>query len=337
MGLTEVFSGLGSNGRDPHGGSAVDVASSLPATPSPPPTTSLEARVAALESRILCAPDAPRELGPGTMLNLDEVARRMGEPLGAASFSGVSVLPDPGPKQRYHDRSTVIVCPTRGQIDSRVIECWNGLIHAMNQRRVGPIFARGYEVGSAYDALISGVIEHPQLKSWKYVLTIEDDNLPPPDGHMKLLEAMEEHPEYDGIAGLYHTKDALQTPMAYGDPAEYARTGKTLHFPVDRSILDPRGGPVEVLGIPMGFTLWRMDLFRKVPPSWFVTLSDKILVDGTLVKFDEISNEQAADAKRCMTQDLAFCEISVKKFGCRFAVHPGVRVGHLDVAEGTVY
>ena len=303
----------------------------------------LESRVSVLEEALMKAqPSHPRHLGPGRMMNLDEATKALTGGNGNGNgFEGISVLPPPSPKQRYHDRSTVIVCPTRGQIDSRVIESWNAMTHAMNQRRVGPIFARGYEVGEAYDALISGVLEHPQLKNWKYVLTLEDDNLPPPNAHMKLLAAMEEHPEFDAISGLYHTKDPAQMPMAYGDPAHFKATGKTLHFPISRDILDANGGPVEVLGIPMGCTLWRMGLFRDVSPSWFMTLSEKILVDRdgkpTLVPSDTITDEQAKDAKRCMTQDLAFCEIAVKYHGRRFAVHPGIRVGHLDVMEGVVY
>lgn len=294
----------------------------------------LEARIAALEARIP-GPIPPRHIGPGRMVALDDAVKTLG------GFEGVSVIPDPSPKQRYHDRSTVIVCPTRGLIDERVITSWNGLIHAMNQRRLGPVFARGYEVGEAYNALISWLLEHPQIKTWKYVLTLEDDNLPPPDAHMKLLRAMEDHPEYAAISGLYHTKDPLQAVMAYGDPEHFKRTGKALHFPIDKSLLDPRNPePVEVLGIPMGCTIWRMDLFREVSPSWFMTLSEKILVNGKLIDADKITNEEAidADAKRCMTQDLAFCEVAIKPpYNKRFAVLPSLRVGHLNLEEGIVY
>ena len=287
----------------------------------------LEAKVRALEAAARPNPFPPTLAAPGRLADLDE----------ALVALGGSVLPPPSPKQRYHDRSTVIICPTRGQVDTRVIESWGAMIHAMNQHRAGPIFARGYEVGEAYNALIANVLEHPKLRKWKYVLSIEDDNIPPPDAHIRLLEAMEAHPEFDGIAGLYHTKDPAQVPMAYGDPEHFKKTGRTLHFPIDRALLDPNGGPVEVLGIPMGCTLWKMELFHQIPPPWFQTLSDKILVNGQLVDHDKITEEQAADAKRCMTQDLLFCEVAVKQYGKRFAVHPGIRVGHLNVEEGVVY
>jgi hypothetical protein len=166
---------------------------------------------------------------------------------------------------------------------------------------------------------------------------MEDDNLPPPAGHLRLLEILEEHPEYSAVAGLYHMKDALRLPLAYGDVEHYKATGKTIHTPVDRMKLDPHGPPVEVLGIPMGFTLWRMDHFRKVPPPWFVTLSDQILTEDGLIDYDQVTNEQASKAKRCMTQDMYHCDVAVRKYGCRFAVAPNVVVGHLDVNEGVFY
>ena len=293
----------------------------------------LAARVARLEARRI-----PQHVGKGRLMDLDEVKATLEAGSGdEPPFEGVSVLPDPSPSQRYRDRSTVIVCPTRGQIDSRIVESWGALIHPMNQRRLGPIFARGYEVGAAYDTLISGILDHPQLKGWKYVLTLEDDNVVPPDAHMRLLDLMEEHPEYDAIAAIYHTKDPAQVPMAYGDPEHFKKTGKCLHFPIDRALLDPWGPPVEVLGIPMGCTLWRMDLFRKVPPTWFQTLSERVLVDGKLVPSETMTTEQCADAKKAMTQDLLFCEVAVKQHGCRFAVAPSVRVGHLCLETGWVY
>lgn len=295
----------------------------------------LQERLARLEQAQTTT--APRALGRGTMVDLKDAIKQLSKENGGA-FEAPSEIAPPTHEQRFHDRSTVIVCPTRGAIDSRVVYAWNALKHAMNQRRIGPLFARGYEVGHAYDELISGVLEHPQLKTWKYVLTLEDDNLPPPDAHLALLEAMERHPEFDAIAGLYHTKDAAQLPMAYGDPAHFKETGRTVHFPIDRKFLDPRNPePVEVLGIPMGCTIWRMDLFREVAPTWFMTLSDKVLLNGKLVPFEQLTDDQTKDAKKHMTQDLTFCEVAVKQHGKRFAVLPSLRVGHLDPATGVVY
>lgn len=274
--------------------------------------------------------------GPGKLLSLEEAAERLsqGPPNGGGLL--VAELPPPSPEESYRDRSTVLVCPTRGFIDTRVLDSWQVMIAPPNQKKIGPIFARGYEVGKAYSRLIANILEHEHLRTWKYVLTLEDDNIIPPDAHIRLLEVLESHPEFDAVAGLYHMKDAARTPMAYGDAADFRRTGKTNYWPLPISKLDPNGGPVEVCGIPMGCTLWRMDLFREVPPSHFVTLSDWILTKDGLVRHDEITVEQSVGAKRDMTQDMAYCEVALGK-GKRFAVVPSVPVGHLDAQNGMVY
>ena len=46
----------------------------------------------------------------------------------------------------------------------------------------------------------------PELSQWEYVLSIEHDNTPPPDGVLKLLETMDRRPEYAAVSGLYWTK-----------------------------------------------------------------------------------------------------------------------------------
>jgi len=77
---------------------------------------------------------------------------------------------------------------------------------------------------------------------------------------------------------------------------------------------------MRVNGIAMGCALWRIDLFREIPPPWFVTVSDVIPGKGP----------------QCFTQDLSFCEKAVRQ-GKRFAVDMRVKVGHLDINSGLVY
>lgn len=90
----------------------------------------------------------------------------------------------------YKDCSTVVIIPTRGQIDDKVVSRWLSLIAPMNQKRA-ILFARGHEVGRAYDELLTRILADPELSKWRYVLTLEDDNLPPPDAHIRLLESIE--------------------------------------------------------------------------------------------------------------------------------------------------
>lgn len=217
----------------------------------------------------------------------------------------------------FRDNSTHIVIPTRGTVDTRVVQTWQGLIAPMNQKRT-VLFARGDEVGIAYDNLIKHILSNPDLASWKYVLTLEDDNLVPVDAHIRLLESIE-WGHFDVVGGLYFTKGGINMPMAYGSPEEFQRTGVLDFRP--RSVADAiaAGQVMEVNGTAMGCTLYRLDLFKEFPPPWFVTVAD--VVEGQPQGF---------------TQDLAFAR-RLKLAGKRLAVDCRVKVGHLDIATGEVY
>jgi hypothetical protein len=218
----------------------------------------------------------------------------------------------------YKDSSTVIVIPTRGMISHRVVQSWQGLISPMNQKRA-ILFASGHEVGKAYDEMIKNILASPELSKWKYVLTLEDDNLVPPDAHVRLLESIEAG-GFDAVGGIYFTKGDLNMPMCYGDPEEYRKTGVLDFKPRDVRAALKGGHIVECNGLAMGCTLYRMDLFRQISAPWFVTVSD--LVEGVGVQ--------------CFTQDLYFCQ-TAKKAGKRFACDTRVRVGHLDINTGEVF
>lgn len=232
----------------------------------------------------------------------------------------------------YRDNSTIVIVPTRGMIHHKVVAAWNNLIPPMNQKRTplqfatpGPgeerhmIVTSGHEVGRAYDTMIKHILAHPELSKWKYILTLEDDNLPPPDAHIRLLESIE-HGKYDAVGGLYFTKGDLNMPMCYGDPAQYRRTGELDFRPRDVRNAMQSGNLIECNGIAMGCSLYRLDLFREIPEPWFVTVND--VVEG--------------QGPQCFTQDLWFCQKAVRA-GKRFAVDARVRVGHLDINSGEVY
>lgn len=239
----------------------------------------------------------------------------------------------------YKDSPTIIVVPTRGKykmldpndpdkkreveveglIDKRVVSAWQALINPMNQKRAF-LFTSGHEVGQAYNAMIQMILDHPQLRDWKYILTLEDDNIPPPDAHLKLLESID-FGNYDAVSGLYFTKgEGFNMPMAYGDPAEYARTGALDFRPRDVRAALAAGQIMPVNGIAMGCALWKVSLFREIPSPWYVTLNDWVPGKGIVG----------------MTQDLQFTERAVRA-GKRFAVDMRVKVGHLDVASGIIY
>lgn len=221
------------------------------------------------------------------------------------------------PGSSYVDNSTIVIAPTRGMIHHRIVAAWQGLMGPMNQKRHFWI-ATGHEVGKAYDAVISQILEHPDLSKWKYIMTVEDDNIIPPDAHIRLLESIE-WGKYDAVSGIYFTKGEFNMPMAYGDPAEYKRTGVLDFRPRDIRSALAGGNIMPVNGIAMGCALWRLEMFKQLPRPWFVTLSD-VTPEGPMA----------------FTQDLYFCKNAVRA-GKTFAVDMRVRVGHLDINTGIVY
>lgn len=243
------------------------------------------------------------------------------------------------PGSTYKDNSTVVVVPTRGlekhtqdkicqsgdhrfcmlpMFHMKIMQCWQNLISPMNQKRAF-LYTTGHEVGQAYNAMIEGILANPDLAKWKYILTLEDDNIVPGDAHIRLLETIEST-GFDAVSGIYFTKGDVGMPMAYGDPDEYRKTGVMDFRPRDIRQALQTGNVMEVNGIAMGCALWRIDLFRQIPKPWFVTVADVIPDKGT----------------QCFTQDLNFCE-KAKKAGKRFGVDFRVKVGHLDVNTGVVY
>jgi hypothetical protein len=245
-----------------------------------------------------------------TMLAIDEAAKKV-EGLG---FERIETIPG----STYQDNSTVVVIPTRGMVSHKVVAAWQGLIAPMNQKRA-ILFAAGHEVGAAYNTLISQILADPNLSKWKYLLTLEDDNLPMPDAHVRLLESIALG--FDAVSGIYFTKGDVNMPMAYGDADRFRQTGELEFRPRDVRAALAQGQVMEVNGIAMGCALWRMDLFRQLPPPWFVTVADVFPEKG---------------GAQCYTQDLYFCE-RARKAAKRFAVDFRVKVGHLNVETGEVF
>lgn len=201
----------------------------------------------------------------------------------------------------YKDLSTIVVIPALGQIPTKVAASFMNMFAPPNQKRV-TLWALGQEVGEAYSNTIQSILDNPELSKFKYILTMEHDNMPPPDGHVRLLEAMEAHPEYACIGGLYYTKGYGGQPQIWGNPKE------PLNFKPQPP--DPNGGLVECTGTGMGFNLFRLDMFKdkKLRRPWFKTSQE---ISGVA------------------TQDLYFWQDAFKH-GYRAAIDCSVRVGHYD-------
>ena len=166
----------------------------------------------------------------------------------------------------YKDLSTIIICPTRGNISATVISSWMSLIKPMNQKVVGPLFFQGKEVGEAYENAISMILSNGELSKWKYLLTIEEDNAPPPDALIRLYENMD---KFDVIGGLYWTKGVEGQPMIYGDVKE--PTNFRPQVPLSETVQ-------QCYGLGMGCTLFKIDIFKdsRVTRPFFKTCNDVI-------------------------------------------------------------
>ena len=220
----------------------------------------------------------------------------------------------------YLDCSTLAVVPTRGLIHPKVVHAWIQLMRPLNQR-YALLFIDGDEVGVAYNHAIEKLISDPKLSSFNYMLTLEDDNIVPPMILHLLLNASIKH-GFDVVGGLYHMKNAMNIPMAFGHPEKRDGDGQFDMQPRDltETLLQEKPLPVEVNGLACGATLWKAEIFREIPPPWFETWT-KLDHDG---------------AQEVITQDLRFCR-KLREKGKRLAVDTRARVGHIDTTTGTIY
>lgn len=204
----------------------------------------------------------------------------------------------------YKDLSTVWVTPTRGTCGTRVAFSWMNVMGAPNSA-VAKLCVEGFEVGKAYNEAIVSILKTPSLAKFKYLLTVEEDNTPPPDGLLKLYKAIQ---NFDVVGGLYWLKGEDGAPMIWGDPKS---DGFQPQAVIENTVQ-------ECNGLGMGFTLFRMDLFKDSRfefGQWFKTIG--------------ANNEM-------MTQDLWFFN-NAKKLGYRFACDTSVKVGHYDSASGVIW
>jgi hypothetical protein len=185
-----------------------------------------------------------------------------------------------------------------------------GLMPPMNQKFVR-IFVIGMEVGAAYNSAVEQILANPELSRWKYLFTLEEDNVVAPDTLLRLYEGIT---KYDAVSALYWTKGMGGQPMIYGDPAV---------MPKNFIPQIPRPDTLqECNGLGMGCCLFRLAIFKdkSVPRPWFRTVQEYIPGVGG----------------RSYTQDLYFYE-NAGRCGYKFACDTRVRVGHLDAESGIVW
>jgi hypothetical protein len=196
----------------------------------------------------------------------------------------------------------IMLIPAADTIPAKVYLSHLNMIFPPNNGVVR-ILALGMEVGDAYSQAIAGIFEHPDLRDWEFLLTVEHDNAPPPDGVLKLIETLEARPDLSAVSGSYFTKGEGGVWQGWGDPAD-----PVLNFRPQV----PRPGTVqEVCGLGMGFCLYRLKMFKdaRIPRPWFIT---------------------KASTEGVGTQDLHFWS-NARKAGHKCAVVVDCRVGHYDL------
>lgn len=205
----------------------------------------------------------------------------------------------------------IMVIPAGKTISTKVYLSHCSLIFPPNNASFR-MAAIGMEVGEAFSNAISDILTHPDLKDWEYILTIEHDNIPQPDSLIKLLAKMEQHPEFAVIGGLYWTKGEGGCCQAWGDIND-----PILNFRPQPPRID--GGLLEVCGTGMGFTLFRISMFKdeKLRKPWFKTLN-------------------GSDGHGVGTQDL-YAWSDFRKHGHRCAIACDTPIGHLDLETGIVW
>ena len=167
----------------------------------------------------------------------------------------------------WRKQRMVVILPAADLVPAKCVLSWWNLAFPPNNG-VYRIMALGDEVGVAYSKAIEAVLADPNLSTWEYILTLEHDNCPPSNGVVKLVEEMENHPEYACIGGLYFTKGEGGCAQIWGDIKD-----PVLNYRPQAP--DPKGGLVECYGTGMGFNLWRMKVFKdeRIERPWFKTLN----------------------------------------------------------------
>lgn len=202
----------------------------------------------------------------------------------------------------WKKQRVITLVPAAATLPSKVYLSHRSLIYMPNQP-AHHMLCLGMEVGEAYSNAIAGILGHPELSQWEYLLTLEADNCPPVDGLTRLVKQMEAHPEFACIGGLYWTKGPTGVPQCWGDPSD-----PVLNF---RPQVPRPNELQEVCGTGMGFNLWRLPMFKdeRLRKPWFRTV---------------------AGAEGVGTQDLYFWG-DARKFGYRAAIDTNVLVGHFDL------
>lgn len=211
----------------------------------------------------------------------------------------------------YKDKSVIMSVPAIKPIAPKVMGAMLSLQTPANHKFFR-VSIENCEVADAYNQAVGLILNDPELSTWSYFLTFESDNIPPPTGLLQLVNDIEEF-KLDAVGGLYWAKGEDGMPMAFGRPEDMPR-----NF---RPFVPPPDAVTPVNGLAMGFTLFRIGLFKKMQPPWFRTVQEWI---------------PGVAMEKHLTQDIDFFDRACK-VGGKFGISTRVRVGHLDERTGIVW
>lgn len=207
----------------------------------------------------------------------------------------------------YRPMPYVVVMPVVGGVPPRVHDAIVSLAAPPNQKHT-QLTIEWAEVGAAYNMAVEMILAHPEISTWRYMVTIEQDNLVPPYGVIDLLNEAEAG-EWDVLGGLYHTKGEGGVAQIWGDRS------LPLNFVPQRPV---PGKVVPTWATGMGCTVFRLDQFRRLPGPWFNTRCD--------------------EEHGSFTQDLDYFKRAHDEgLDLKVGVDCRVVVGHLDVDTGQVW
>ena len=195
---------------------------------------------------------------------------------------------------------TIMLVPAGGSIPTKVVASMLN-IYAPPNNKFYRMFCVGMEVGEAFSTAIENILAHPELSTYKYIFTYEHDSILQPDGLIRLLAQMEEHPEFACIGALYFTKGLGGVAQIWGDPNDPLPNYRP-QVPIPNALQ-------ECCGTGMGANVFRLSMFKdeKLRRPWFKT------------------NTEGGVS----TQDLFFWS-DARKHGYRCAIDTSIPCGHYD-------
>ena len=152
--------------------------------------------------------------------------------------------------------------------------------------------------GRKIDEAYNHIAETAIADKVDYIVTVEDDTFPPQDALVKLMELIRKNPK--SAVGAWYPK---REKSLEGVPI-IIKDGKRQCLEVDNKIH-------EVYTLPMGCSIFPIEMFMEIPYPWFVTTPN-------------------------LSQDSFFSQLA-REHGWKLLVDTNIRCKHIDRYSGKVF